>query len=272
VAAVAVGALMTVGALRVTAPRWPPDGWRLVACDVGQGDGLVLRTGRNDAVVVDTGPEPEAIRRCLDRLGITRVPLLILTHLHADHEGGARGVLEHRTTGTVVTTSLRGPPEEWRDLHEAARAAGKTVETVSAGVSWHIGELDLQVIWPPRSDPTVTDDSAGEESSAENDASVVMRASWPGTTALLTGDIEPAVQAELLAAGADLRADVLKVPHHGSPRQDHRFLAATGARLALVSAGVDNDYGHPAPRTLDALTSRGTRVARTDLDGDLDRK
>src|SRR5690606_37617823 len=97
VAAVAVGALMTVGALRVTAPRWPPDGWRLVACDVGQGDGLVLRTGRNDAVVVDTGPEPEAIRRCLDRLGITRVPLLILTHLHADHEGGARGVLEHRT-------------------------------------------------------------------------------------------------------------------------------------------------------------------------------
>lgn len=88
-----------------------------------------------------------------------------------------------------------------------------------------------------------------------------------GLRVLLTGDLEPESQRALLASGVDLRADVLKVPHHGSGRQEPAFVAATGARLAIISAGIGNDYGHPAPRTLDLLRRTGMTVARTDTGG-----
>jgi competence protein ComEC len=89
----------------------------------------------------------------------------------------------------------------------------------------------------------------------------------PGLRILLTGDLEPAGQAALRASGADLRADVLKIPHHGSARQDPEFFAATGARLAVASAGRENDYGHPAPRTVQLAQSYGMTVLRTDQQG-----
>ena len=90
-----------------------------------------------------------------------------------------------------------------------------------------------------------------------------------GLRILLTGDLEPESQRAILATGADLRADVLKVPHHGSAQQDPAFIAATDARLALISAGLDNDYGHPAPRTLDLLSHEAIRTATTNTSGPL---
>ena len=90
-----------------------------------------------------------------------------------------------------------------------------------------------------------------------------------GLRMLLTGDLEPESQRAILATGADLRADVLKVPHHGSSKQEQTFIAATGARLAVISVGIDNDYGHPAPRTLELLSRQGMAVARTDTAGSI---
>jgi competence protein ComEC len=90
-----------------------------------------------------------------------------------------------------------------------------------------------------------------------------------GVRLLLCGDIEPEGQAALARAFPGLRVDVLKVPHHGSRYQDLDLLASLGARLALVSVGADNDYGHPAPGTLAVLAGTGARVLRTDVDGDL---
>jgi competence protein ComEC len=90
-----------------------------------------------------------------------------------------------------------------------------------------------------------------------------------GVRILMTGDLEPESQRAVLAAGSDLRADVLKVPHHGSANQDETFLRSTGAKLAVVSAGIDNDYGHPAPKTLDLLRHLGMTVARTDTGGSI---
>ena len=90
-----------------------------------------------------------------------------------------------------------------------------------------------------------------------------------GVRMLLTGDLEPESQRAVLAAGSDIHADVLKVPHHGSANQDERFLESTGARLALVSAGIDNDYGHPAPSTLTLLQHLGMTIARTDTGGSI---
>jgi competence protein ComEC len=109
--------------------------------------------------------------------------------------------------------------------------------------------------------------SITDEGSPENNASIAMMVEVSGLKLLMTGDLEPESQRAVVATGADLRADVLKVPHHGSSQQDPGFIAATQARLAVISAGVDNDYGHPAPRTLELLSRQGMQIARTDTSG-----
>jgi competence protein ComEC len=128
-----------------------------------------------------------------------------------------------------------------------------------------VGDLTLQVLWTMADAPTV---GPGDGSTANN-ASVVLLVEVRGFRVLLCGDIEPEGQAALARAFPGLRADVLKVPHHGSRYQDLDLLTSLGARLALVSSGADNDYGHPAASTLLALEATGARVLRTDLDGDL---
>jgi competence protein ComEC len=257
-------ALLLVAALvRVpTVPGWPPAGWRLVVCDVGQGDGLVLRSGRGAAVVVDAGPDPERMRRCLDGLGVRVVPLLVLTHFHADHADGLAGVLAGRTVQQVWVSPLAEPAAEVADVRTAAVGEGAAVEVPAPGRRVQVGEVGLAVLGPlpPRG-------SDGDASAAQNDASLVLAADVAGLTVLLTGDVEPPGQRALLAAGVDLRAAVLKVPHHGSARQEPAFFAATGARLAVTSAGQDNDYGHPAPRTVQLARSLGMTVLSTDRAG-----
>ncbi len=260
VALVAVMVLALVSAPRQ--PGWPPGGWVLVACDVGQGDGLVLASGPGTAVVVDTGPDPVAIRRCLDQLGVRVVPLVVLTHFHADHVDGLAAVLGSRPVGQIWVTGLASPPYESAAVHDLAARRGIPVRTPAPGVVAQVGEATLRVLGP------VPARTAGEDgSSVENDASVVVSASVRGVTALLTGDVEPPGQAALLAAGVDLRADVLKIPHHGSARQDPAFFAASHARVAVVSAGLHNDYGHPAPRTMALARSLGMLAVATSEHG-----
>ncbi len=122
--------------------------------------------------------------------------------------------------------------------------------------------MTLQVLGP-----VAHRESGDDESSVQNDASLVVLVEVDGLRLLLTGDVEPPGQRALLASGADLRADVLKIPHHGSARQEREFFAATHARVAVASAGVDNDYGHPAPRTLQLAQSLGMTVLSTNANG-----
>lgn len=252
----------------VPSPGWPPDGWVFVACDVGQGDALVLPAGDRAAVVVDVGPDPALLRGCLDDLGVREVSAVVLTHLHADHVDGLRGVLGAFPVGQVEVSPVRSPPDAWDGVVAAADDAGVPVQLVAAGSTMRAGELSWRVLAPPATTDPLLDDDVGEGSPL-NDASLVLSAEVHGVRLLLTGDVEPPTQAALVASGADLGADVLKVPHHGSARQDPAFLAAAEPSIAVVSVGADNDYGHPAPTLLAALTTGGAEVARTDLDGDV---
>lgn len=241
---------------------WPPDDWVLAMCDVGQGDGLVLNAGPGVGVVVDVGPDPELIDGCLDRLGITRVPLVVITHFHADHADGLPGVLEGRATGEVAVTSMVDPPE---GAAAVSRAAPSPPVVAVHGVTRQVGDVTVQTLWPLPGAPTA---GVGDGSFA-NDASVVLLAEVQGVRILLTGDIEPPAQLALRRTVPDLQVDVLKVPHHGSRQQDLDFLTGLQARLALISVGADNDYGHPSPDLMSVLTATGAEVRRTDLDGDV---
>ncbi len=260
------GVLVVAVLVRVPTPGWPPDGWLMVACDVGQGDGLVLNTGApHTAVVVDAGPDPRAMDACLSGLGVTRIPLVVLTHFHADHVDGLPGVLGGRDVAAVEVSRLADPPAGVALVRGAASGAGLTPRFAPYAVTRRIGDVTLEPVWPLPGSPTV---GPGDGSTA-NEASVVLLAQVRGVTFLLGGDIEPEGQASLAAMLPRLHVDVLKVPHHGSRYQDVTFLQSLRARLAVVSVGADNDYGHPAPATVAALESTGARVLRTDRDGSI---
>jgi competence protein ComEC len=260
-------ALVLVVAVLVRPPTfgWPPDGWVLVACDVGQGDALVLNAGDGRAVVVDSGPEPAAVDRCLDRLGVDDVPILVLTHFHADHVDGVTGVLRGRRVGAVVTTRLLDPPGGVAEVDEAASAAGLAVAPATYAAASVVGPITMQVLWPPPDSPTV---GPGDGSTA-NEASVVLLVQVAGLRLLLTGDVEPEGQAELARLVPGLHVDVLKMPHHGSAHQDEPWLLSLDPAVVLVSVGADNDYGHPAESALRPLERAGAEVYRIDRSGDL---
>lgn len=244
---------------------WPPGDWVMVACDVGQGDAVVLNAGHGDAVVVDTGPDPGAVDRCLDRLEVESVPLVVLSHLHADHAGGLSGVSDGRTVGEVEIGSSSTPAEQFRGVLTWTQRNRVAARRAVYAERRRLGALSWRVLAPADAEPP----SVAAESSDENNASLVLLARYRGLRMLLTGDIEPEAQQTLLRSGAGLRADVLKVPHHGSRYQEPAFLSAVGADVAVVSAGRDNDYGHPAETTLRLLQRADTDVYRTDLAGDV---
>lgn len=257
--AVGCSLLLVAVPLRALAPGWPPPGWLFVACDVGQGDALVVSAGPGQAVVVDTGPEPAAVDRCLRELGVRRIPLLVLTHLHADHVAGLPGALAGRSVGQIALGPQPEPSATFDDVTATARTAGVPVVVSVVGEGRAVQGVELTVLGP-----TVT---ARGTRSDPNNSSVVLLVRTSGLRLLLTGDVEIEAQQALLRGGADVGADVLKVPHHGSAYQDEAFLDAVGARVAVISVGEDNSYGHPSPALLAQLRTLGMQVRRTDADG-----
>jgi competence protein ComEC len=261
----ATGVLVVAVVVRPPVLGWPPDGWVLVACDVGQGDGLVLNAGSGQGVVVDAGPEPRAMDRCLDRLRIDRVPLLVLTHFHADHVDGISGVFAGRRVDVVETTRLLDPPAGVQEVEQSVSGAGLTATPTTYGAAFSVGPLTMQVLWPLPNSPTI---GPGDGSTA-NQASVVLLVQVAGLRLLLTGDVEPAGQQAIARMLPGLHVDVLKLPHHGSRYQDEDWLLSLQPRLVLVSVGADNDYGQPAASALQPLGDAGAEVLRTDQHGDL---
>lgn len=243
--------------VRVLAPGWPPPGWLVVACDVGQGDATVLRIDSDTAVVVDAGPAPDAVDECLRSLRIRAVALLVISHFHADHVGGVPGVVRGRTVGAVWTPTYSEPAEGREAVLAAVR--GIPVAAPPPGYAVSLGPVTVAVIGPTaplhgtRSDP--------------NNNSLVLLATANGVRVLLTGDAEVEEQHELRTTAPIGRVDVLKVAHHGSSFQDNGFLDAVHPRVALVSVGAGNVYGHPNPSVLAYLSRGGADVRRTDAEG-----
>jgi competence protein ComEC len=261
-AACCSGAVAAAAALWLVAPAWPPPGWFLVACDVGQGDGLVLNAGRHAGVVIDTGPDPRAMDRCLRRLHVRRVPLVVLTHLHADHVEGLPGVLRGRHVAQIEVGPLDEPVVEHARVVRWAADARVPVVQAAVGEARQAGAAWWRVLAPDHA-------HRGTNSDPNNSSLVLRLTATGGRTVLLTGDVEKEAQQALLDLGVPLQADVLKVPHHGSSHQLPEFLSAVHPRLTMTSVGAGNPFGHPSAATIGELVRGGARSYRTDQDGDV---
>lgn len=260
--AVAVALGLGLAVIRMQAAAWPPADWVVIACDVGQGDAVLVRhPGSVQALLVDAGPEGERLTACVRGAGIERLAVLI-THFHADHVDGLTAVLGRWPVEAIWTTPVPEPADAAADVVGAAQAAGVPIRSVRAGQRLTAGGVPLTVLWPARR----------MQHAPVNNSSVVALADVHGIAGpirvLLTGDIEPQAQT-VLTAGTPPQAEVVKVPHHGSRHQLPQFATWSGARIALVSAGADNDYGHPSGATLDQYRSTGALIGRTDQQGDV---
>ena len=258
VAPIIVAGLVVAGLLIAAMPRraWPPPGWFVIACDVGQGDALLLPAGPHAAVLVDTGPDPDLVDACLSRAGIDELPAIVLTHFHADHVDGLPGALRRRRVGVVLVSPVREPAADAAAVDGWTR--GLPVQAISAGDVRTIAGITWRALWPAR---------RIDAGSVPNNASIVLDATVDGHRVLLSGDVEREAQAAILPLLHPF--DVVKVPHHGSGNFDPLLPGRAPAPIAVISVGAGNPYGHPHPRTLAAWQGIGARVMRTDEHGDI---
>ena len=233
----------------------PPAGLRVTFLDVGQGDAVLLETPRARVLVDQGPPEGEAAAQLVD-MGVRSLSALVLTHPERDHVGGAADVLRRVDVGQVLDPDLDATGPEQEEAIRAARADDVPVRPVRAGATYRTGGLVLRILWPA---------DAGRPSEDPNLNAVVLHASYGTTDVFLPADAESDVTARL-----DLPdVEILKVAHHGS---EDPGLADTlrelRPRVAVISCGRDNEYGHPRAETVTALESEpGLAVYRTDEDG-----
>jgi competence protein ComEC len=226
--------------------------------DVGQGEAIVVRAGRS-LMLVDGGPDPRRTFEALRARDIGRIDLLVSTHPHEDHVAGLVPVARIMTIGRVLDPMLETDLASYGAFVDALEHRRIAHVPARAGDSFALGPARVDVLWPP-------DDLMAGTGSDTNNNSIVLAVTYGADRVLLAGETEEEAQQAMLDAGVDLRADVLKVSHHGSARMVPAFYAATGASHALIPVG-DNTYGHPAPETLAAL--EGMTVWRSDLHGDV---
>ncbi len=246
---------------------WPGRSWLVVNCDVGQGDGAVVNLGNGDSVVIDAGPDSQQMNACLQRLKISRISLLVLTHFHADHVNGLAGVLAHRSIGRIWITNNPQPELEYRQTMELLRGRVLTVVHQGQRFQFHSATTSgsITVLWPREEVeklPSLPGDGSGI-----NNSSIALLMSLGSFSFYTSGDTEPPAQEEIARSGLIRSVDLMKISHHGSAYQYLPLLDLLHPKVALISVGSGNTYGHPAASTIAALNNRGIKVYRTDRDG-----
>ena len=253
--------LLLTGVLAISTMQFPSRDWIVGQCDVGQGDALLINLGGKSAILFDAGPDPTLLDRCLRIFSIRKLPLVVISHMHADHYNGLSGI-KNRYVGEIWVND----PSQKSALPTSVTSRPRlTVSQGRAGMSATIADARVSILWP---DEYIANfDSIQGDGSLENNRSMVIRIDIGGTAILVTGDIEPQVQ-KLIAERFDLSdISILKVPHHGSKYQDDAFIEEASGRIALISVGKGNSYGHPNRSLISHLQKLSTRVMRTDIDG-----
>jgi competence protein ComEC len=260
------------------APRWSAGKLELSVLDVGQGDSLFVVSPHGTTMLIDGGgafggfsgheghsgidPGEDAVSPYLWSRGFQRLDVVALTHAHQDHIGGLTAILENFHVGTlwigrdVESAALA-------NLEKLAREKSLPIVHEIRGNAFSWDGVETQFLWPEIPPEEI-------RPSPKNNDSLVLRLKYGERTLMLPGDAEKQVEKAMMEENAEatLRADVLKVGHHGSKNSTTLgFLAAIQPRVAVISAGEDNPYGHPNPELLERLEGAGVRILRTDRDG-----
>ena len=241
--------------------RWPAGEWQIANCDVGQGDSMVLNLGDHRGIVLDVGPDPVLEDRCLKALGINEIPLMILSHFHADHAGGISGAIKNRKVGQLWVSTNAEPLLV--SAHIESLMTATEIVKPQRGFTAQIAGFTIKALWPASGTHVFA--SMPGDGSAVNNSSIAVLIASSDFTLFAAGDLEPPAQHELI--GDVMGVDIYKVCHHGSRYQDEDLMKALTPKIAVISVGAKNVYGHPAPQTVEALTRLGAEVLRTDISG-----
>jgi len=245
-----------------------PDGVpRIIVLDVGQGDAILVEGGRGGRLLVDGGPDPGRLLVGLDeRLPPwdRRIDVAVLTHPHEDHAAGLATLLARYDVAQVLEPGMIGPGPGYAALNGALVDLGIPRGTLATGDLLTVDDVRFRVLWP---DADAVPERPSNGGTAVNNVSIVLLGEVGRHRVLLAGDIEEGIDPVLLARGIP-PVDLLKVAHHGSRTSStEQFLAAVRPGVAVISAGRDNPYGHPAPETVQRVEATGAHVYRTDRDG-----
>jgi beta-lactamase superfamily II metal-dependent hydrolase len=232
--------------------------------DVGQGDSELIRLPGGENVLIDTGTGETADKlvSLLQELGVKRVDHLIATHPHEDHIGGMESVVRKIPVGKIYMPKVADKQipttRTYEGLIDAISDKKLKITQAKAGMTIPLsGQAKLELLAP---NGTQYDDL--------NNYSVVAKLTYGQKTFLFTGDAEKLSEKEMLNKNYDLKCDVLKCGHHGSSSSTSAaFLKAVSPQFAVISCGLNNDYGHPNKEVLSRLQKAGVKVYRTDLQG-----
>jgi competence protein ComEC len=239
---------------------------RAIFVDVWQGDGALFLLPDGQTILVDGGDNGYGNSRIvplLQELGVGTIDLLVLTHPHADHCGGLDEVMHAAAVNEIWEDGDALGTTAYTNFANARDASGAAVLLPEAGTVRSFGDVTLEVI------ETATGYAADDD---VNDDSIVMMLTYGATRILLTGDANTPEQDDILAAygAADLGAQILKVPHHGSYDFAPQLPPTVDPEYAVISCGAGNDYGHPHEEALAAYGAIGAAICRTDLLGDVE--
>lgn len=251
----------------------PPSGGELQVrvLDVGQGDAILIRTPSGKVVLVDAGVpgSGKTVLDALRRVGAPQVDLLVATHAHADHIGGADEVIRAIKVLRVLDSKVPNATKNYEDFLTAIDETQAQYVGAQPGQSFDLGDGARLTVLAPY-EPFFTKEQLRSGGNEPNANSVVTRLDYGNFSMLLTGDAEAQTEERIMTNGGDVRATVLKVGHHGSRyATSENFLNTGQFKEAVISASVDNRYGHPSQQVLDRLRAAGVKIYRTDLQGEI---
>lgn len=233
--------------------------------DVGQGDAIFVETADGHQMLVDGGPDDTVLAKLGEvmPIGDREIDLVVISHPHADHINGLVSVLERYQIDKIITSGVEYKSVAYDALRGLIQSKNIETDIIDDKETFDFGGAKIDIFYPKKS-------FVGKLVKNVHDADVVLKVTEDERSILLTGDAEASAETEMISAGDDLRADVLKVGHHGSKTSSsEEFLDAVNPDYAVISVGAGNTYGHPHASVLRRLRDHGAKIFRTDENGDV---